>query len=216
MSGGRLERWSPVAGIAFVALFLLSTAVLANGIPGADDSDETIVSYYADSGNQFQAEVAYFSLTLGAVLFLWFAGTLSASVRRLERDYGWLSRITVASGTAFAAVLIVGSALAAMVPDVSNDSENFGIDPDTVRLLTDASYTLVFETALPLAAPLVFAVSLPSCRRARSPAGSAGRGSLLRFPAWWVSSASRWVSSCSGRSSSACTSFGASRSRPLP
>jgi hypothetical protein len=51
-----------------------------------------------------------------------------------------------------------------MVPDVSNGSDTFRIDPDTVRLLTDASYTLVFETALPLAAPLVLCASLAFLR----------------------------------------------------
>lgn len=42
-----------------------------------------------------------------------------------------------------------------MVPDVANDSSLFRIDPNTTRLLTDVSYTLIFETALPLVAPVV-------------------------------------------------------------
>jgi hypothetical protein len=34
--------------------------------------------YYEDSRNQVKAEIAYALLTLGAVLFLWFSGTLAA------------------------------------------------------------------------------------------------------------------------------------------
>jgi hypothetical protein len=75
-----------------------------------------------------------------------------------------LAWVTLPSGTAFVCVFVIGSALGAMVPDVANDSSLFRIDPNTTRLLTDVSYTLVFETALPLVAPVVFAASLAFLR----------------------------------------------------
>ena len=156
----RLDRWSPLTGIAFAALFVLVQLAFVSGTPGAEDSDDEITRYYSDSGNQVQAEVGYLLLTLAAVLFLWFAGTLAGRLQAVERRPSWLSRIVLASGAAFASVLIIGSALVAMVPDVSNDSSAFRLDPNTTRVLTDASYTLVYETALPLVAPLVLAASL--------------------------------------------------------
>jgi hypothetical protein len=47
-----------------------------------------------------------------------------------------------------------------MVADIGDDTGAFSVDPNTTRLLTDAYYTFVFETALPLAAPMVLAASL--------------------------------------------------------
>jgi hypothetical protein len=74
----RLSRWSPLSGIAFAVLFLLSTGALGAGTPGPEVTDDAIVRYYEDSRNQVKAEIAYALLTLGAVLFLWFSGTLAA------------------------------------------------------------------------------------------------------------------------------------------
>jgi hypothetical protein len=97
--------------------------------------------------------------------------------------------VTLPSGTAFACIFVIGSALGAMVPDVANNSSLFRIDPNTTRLLTDVSYTLVFETALPLVAPVVFAASLAFLRTG---------------PRWLGGLVSRWQSR-------ACSAFSACR-----
>ena len=49
---------------------------------------------------------------------------------------------------------------------------SLAVDTNTTRLLTDVSYTLVFETALPLVAPVVFAASLAFLQVRDSPTGS--------------------------------------------
>ena len=56
--------------------------------------------------------------------------------------------------------MVVGFLVQGMVIDIGDDTKAFTVDPDTTRLLTDATYTFIFETALPLAAPMVLAASV--------------------------------------------------------
>ena len=55
-------------------------------------------------------------------------------------------------------------------PDaVNNDPDQFSLDPDVARLLTNAAYTLMPELAVPLATPLVLASSLVFLRTGLMP-----------------------------------------------
>jgi hypothetical protein len=140
-------------------LFVVGS-VLYDQTPSIGESDEAIVAYYTSSDNQLTLQIAYLVLTLAAVLFLWYVGVLSARLRDAEGKSGWLSRIVLVSGAASVTVMIVGFLVGGMVADIGDDTDAFRVDPNTTRLLTDASYTFVFETALPLAAPMVLAASL--------------------------------------------------------
>ena len=197
MEQGRLERWSPVTGIAFAILFLIGGAFY-EGVPSIDASDEEIVSYYTNSGNQVTLQIASFVLTLAAVLFVWFVGVLAARLRSAEGGSGWLSRIVVVSGTASVAVMVGGFLVQGMVIDIGDDTDAFTVDPDTTRLLTHATYTFIFETALPLAAPMVIAASFVFLVRGSCRAGSDGQESPSGCCASSASSASRWACSCCG------------------
>lgn len=163
MSGTALERWSPLSGLVFVALFLAGSIVF-DSAPSIGASDAAIVDFYEDGGNQVKLQSAYLAVTLAAVFFVWFVGVLSAHVRRSEAEPAWLSRIVVVSGAASITVLVIGFLSGGMVIDIGDDTTAYTVDPDTVRLLTDAYYTFVFETALPLAAPMVLAVSVAALR----------------------------------------------------
>lgn len=156
---GRLARWSPLSGIVFAVLFLVGSSIYDRK-PSIDASDQEIVSFYADSGNQIELQVAYFALTLAAVFLVWFVGVLYANVRKAEGAESWLARVVPVSGAASVAVMLTGFIMGGMVADIGDDTDAFTVDPDTTRLLEDASYTFVFETALPLAAPMVLAASL--------------------------------------------------------
>jgi hypothetical protein len=95
-----------------------------------------------------------------AVLFVWFVGALAGRLRGADGRSGWLSRIVLVSGAASVGVMVVGVLVEGMVIDIGDDTTAVTVDPDTTRLLTDASYTFIFETALPLAAPMVVASSV--------------------------------------------------------
>ena len=178
MDSGRLARWSPLSGIAFVVLFVVGSA-LYDRVPDISASDAAIAAYYTDSGNQLTLQVAYLVLTLAAVLFVWFVGTLSALVRRAEDQDGVLSRVILVSGGAYVTLTLVGTILVEMTADIGDDTNAFHIDPNATRLFTDAYYTYVFETALPLVAPLVFAASLAFLRTTSSPRWLAWAGVVV-------------------------------------
>jgi hypothetical protein len=71
-----------------------------------------------------------------------------------------LARIVVGSGTASSLLMLAGFAANSMVAATAEHTSRFHVDPDTTRVITDFSYPLTFETALPLAAPLVLATTL--------------------------------------------------------
>ena len=164
MGQGQLARWSPISGIVFVVLYVIAGVIYMDApAPGA--TDDAILSYYADSGNQRRFAIAFLLTTVAAPFFLWFLGSLAARLRHAEGEPGWLSRIALVSGAAFVAVALVGTALPQFVPDaVENDPDQFSLDPDVARLLTNAAYTLNPELAVPLSAPLVLAASLVCLR----------------------------------------------------
>jgi hypothetical protein len=183
----KLARWSPLSGIAFVVLYV-TAGVLFDDEPGPGASDHAILAYYRDDGNQLKLEVAFLLATFAGVFFIWFAGTLSARLRAAEAEGGWLSRIPLISGAAFAVLTVSAAALYQFVADAVDDNpDRFEVDPDTARLLTNGAYTLSPEAAFPLAAPLVLAASLVFLRTRLTPRwfGRAGfvvaLGCLLGF-----------------------------------
>jgi hypothetical protein len=169
LSSGRLARWSPISGIVFVALYVVSGAIFSNE-PGPGAGDATTLAYYADDGNQLKLEVAFLLASIAAPFFLWFTASLSARLRQAEGESGWLSRVVLVSGGAFAAVMLVGAAAYQFASDAVDDNpDRFQLDPNVARLLNNAAYTLSSEAAFPLAAPIVLAASLVFLRTALLP-----------------------------------------------
>jgi hypothetical protein len=156
-------RWDSLTGIAFAALFVVGTALYGSA-PGTGESDAEIRSFYADHGNQLKLQIAYLILTAAAVTFVWFLGVLYRRLRLTEGEAGWLSAIILVSGAAFVTLALVGFAAGDMAAATSDHTNRFELDPDIARLLYDVSYALTFETALPLAAPMVLAASLIAFR----------------------------------------------------
>jgi hypothetical protein len=162
-----------LAGIVFAVLFVVG-AGLFDSAPGTDDSDAKIRAFYSDHGNQVKLQVAYLVLTAAGIAFLWFVGALYERLRVAEGDSGRLSAVILVSGAAFAVLMLAGYAAGDMAAATSDHIDRFEADPSTVRLLSDVAYALAFETALPLVAPMVLAVSLIAFRS----------GVLPRWLAW--------------------------------
>jgi hypothetical protein len=168
MNEGRLARWSPISAIVFVVLFAVGIA-LDGDIPGAGSSDAKILAYYGDGGKQVKLQIAYYLVTLAAVFLVWFVGTLAARIRRLG---DWATRpayIVIGSGTAASLLFLAGFAANSLVASTANHTSRFHIDPDTARVISDFSYPLTFETALPFAAPFVIAATVALRRAGKLP-----------------------------------------------
>jgi hypothetical protein len=103
-AGGRLGA---LAGLAFAVLFLLGTAML--NIPhGA--SDQKLVAWWSESGNQLTAVVSMYSSILAGLCFLAFLVQLRSRLLTAEGGTGGLTTLVVASGAVFVAMLFVAAA----------------------------------------------------------------------------------------------------------
>jgi Domain of unknown function (DUF4386) len=154
------QLWAAVAGIAFVVLSIVSLAVAGDD---TGDTDQAILSYYADDTNRHQAIASLFVFLAGMLAFLFFLAGLWARLRRAEGEpRGW-SAAALASGAAFAALQTAAIATWASIPLTIEDSEEFVLDPNTERLVSTLGYALFF-TGLTLTAVLVAATSALALR----------------------------------------------------
>ena len=151
----RWERWAPATGILYVALFVIAFVITGDG-PG--DSDEEILSYYADSGNRATDIAAFFLIAAGVLLFLWFLVTLRSRLRSAEEEPKTLSVLAFAGGLTSAALLLAADALFAAVSGTVEFTDEFRVDPNTARLVGSVGY-LLFVGSTMAAAVLVAATS---------------------------------------------------------
>ena len=119
MSNGRLERFAPLAGIAFLVLIVAAVIFGGGDTPNADDSLRTIKSFYADSDDKVMLGDGIGSI---AVLFLvWFAASLRRAVYRIEGGDGRLATLILVGGAAAAMGAWVVFGIDFAVADVSDD-----------------------------------------------------------------------------------------------
>jgi hypothetical protein len=108
MSQSSTERWGPIAGIAFVVLFV--AGLLLNNLPDGDSSIVKLASYYNDNGNRAQLIISSYLLFLAGVFFLWFLSGLRVRLLEAEGAPGRLTSIAFGGGLVFVACLMVAAA----------------------------------------------------------------------------------------------------------
>jgi hypothetical protein len=125
MSDSRWERWGPLAGIAFVVLFVVGFSL--NNMPSADDSVGKITSFYNDSGDRAQLIISSYVLWLAALFFFWFVASLRARLLAVEGAPGRLTSITFGGGLVFIALLMAAAAcFASIAGDITFGGDDFG------------------------------------------------------------------------------------------
>ena len=103
-AGGKIGA---LAGVAFAFLFLMGTEML--NIPlGA--SDQKLVAWWSDSGNQFTSVISMYSFVLAGLCFLVFLVHLRSRLLAAEGGAGTLTTLVVASGVVFVAMLFAAVA----------------------------------------------------------------------------------------------------------
>lgn len=165
MGGIQWERWAPASGIVYVVLFVVAFIV---GPGDVGNSDEEILSYYADSGNRVSEIVAFFLVTVGLLFFIWFASTLRNRLRSVEPEPKSLSALTFGAGVASATLMMGAMSLFVAVAITAEDLDEFVVDPNTARVLENAGY-LFFTASTMVAAILVAATSVLAIRTAVLP-----------------------------------------------
>src|SRR5262249_62074125 len=69
-----IARWSPLAGIAFIVLWIIAFNV--SNSPDSGDSNTKILAYYASSGHRTRDVTVLFLALAGLLFFIWFLTAL--------------------------------------------------------------------------------------------------------------------------------------------
>lgn len=158
MSRSGWERWAGLAGIAYVALFLVAFAL---GIE-VGPSDREILDYYADSGHRTREVVAFFLIAAAALALMLFANGLRSLISRAEGNPAPLAALSWAGGITSAAMVLAGNALSRATAFAAME-DDFQLDPNTRRLFEVAGLLLLASGAI-AAILLVVAVSVAALR----------------------------------------------------
>lgn len=158
MSRSGWERWAGLAGIAYVALFLVAFAL---GIE-VGPSDREILDYYADSGHRTSEVVAFFLIAAAALALMLFANGLRSLISRSEGNPAPLAALSWAGGITSAAMVLAGNAVSRATAFAAME-DDFQLDPNTRRLFEVAGFLLLASGAI-AAILLVVAVSVAALR----------------------------------------------------
>lgn len=170
MTDTRWERWAAATGVAFVVLAVIGF-VFAPDLPKTGASSDEILSWFRDNDTAVARQAFFFGLAVMA--FLWFIGTLAASIRRAENDpAGRLPAITVVSGATAAALYLGGTAAILGAADAAGE-----LEAGTARALYELGTGAFLLTDF-VAATFVVAVSLAVIRTALLPAWIAYAGPI--------------------------------------
>jgi hypothetical protein len=159
MNGLRgVERWWPLAGIGSVVLFVAGLVVTWDSW----ETDEEILAYYAERGNQIREFVTFFLLAAAALLLLWFSSQLRDALARAEGRSSGAAATAHAGGIGAALLLIAGAAVWVSLAGASTE-ERFELDPNVARVVGNIGYGLV-ASAFTIAALLVAGTSVVALR----------------------------------------------------
>ncbi len=116
MDEAKFARGGLLAGVG-AAVLLVVSGLLAGGPPMITDSDGKIVNFLTDKADALK--IGSYLGGLGALLLLWFLGSLYGKLRTAEGGSGRLSRVGLTGGIIAIAVVLGALALqanAALVP----------------------------------------------------------------------------------------------------
>ncbi len=167
MSGVRWERWAPASGIVYAVLVVVGLFLLViEEIDG--DSDEEILSYFADGGNRAMQLAGSFLVAVGVLFFLVFVSTLRNRLRSVEPESESLSTLAFGAGITSAALMIGAGALLASTSLAAELMSRYVVDPNLARFAVGAGYLFV-TAAVMTNGVLVIATSVLALRTAVLP-----------------------------------------------
>lgn len=161
MLQNRWQRWAPLSGILYAVIYVIGVVLLVfDGID--EDSDDEIVSFFADTGNRTGHLIGFLLLAVGVVFFLLFVSTLASRLREVEAEPRILSALAFGAGAASAALLLGAGAVLSAPATAADDLSAFVVDPNSVRLTLFVGYLLLaggaFTASVLMAATSVLAL----------------------------------------------------------
>jgi hypothetical protein len=119
------NRLGALSGIAFAIMFVVAVILMGPMIPGGEDANQDITSYYAEADRFQQALVPLYGFPLAGLLYLAFLASLWTRTRRAEDERGALSTIVFGSTIVFVtALFMVGATVAAIAASVELGGES--------------------------------------------------------------------------------------------
>lgn len=153
-TGGRIGA---IAGIAFALLFFFGITMLS--IPESA-TDQELIAWWSDDGNQLSAVVSMYLFVLAGLSFLVFLVGLRSRLLAAEGENGGLSALVAASGVVFVSMLFVAAAsrgvIGFAIKSPANDESLPGAD--TLRYLPQIGYAITGTGGL-LAAAITMATT---------------------------------------------------------
>jgi hypothetical protein len=131
-------RWWPLAGIAFVGLFIGSFAV-TDGTPDTNADNSEIAAYFTSNSHQSSVIIGTLMILGAVLLFVWFLAMLREQLARSERGGPWTS-LVYGSGCVAAALWIAADMAFASAAFAADDTSKFELDPNTYRILESMGY----------------------------------------------------------------------------
>ena len=151
-------RIGSLAGLGFAIFFFVGVAMLETP-RGA--SDQELVTWWSDSGNQTTAIVSMYLFVLAGLCFLVFLVILRSHLLAAEGGTGDLTALVVVAGVVFVSMLCVAAAARGVigfaVKSPVNDESLPG--PDTLRYLPQIGYAITGTGGLLAAALSIAATS---------------------------------------------------------
>lgn len=165
MTDTRWDRWAAASGVVFVVL-ALAAFLFAYDLPTAGDSNEQILSYFRENDTAVTWQAFLFGLA--AIAFVWFFGTIAASIRKAEADpAGRLPAIVVIAAATTAGLYLVGIGVTTTLAKTAETIE--AGTAGAIYELSSTAFTLTDFTA----ATITFAIAVAIVRTGLLPASSA-------------------------------------------
>jgi hypothetical protein len=166
------ERWSPVAGLVYVLLFLIAIVTT----PDTGETNREILEHYADDGNRGNDMILTFLFAAAALAFVWFVSDLRSRLGAAAPGSA-LPILALGAGIASAGLLAVAAATFGSI-SFTYEEGDFQLDPNTARLVGAIGYG-VFVGSMLMAGLVVLATSLVALRTRLLPAWLAWLGILV-------------------------------------
>jgi hypothetical protein len=141
MSKSGWERWGPIAGIAFVVLFVVGVSLI--NTPESDEPLAKFKEFYDDAGNRAQVIISAYLLILSGIFFLWFLASLRVRLLSAEHPPGRLTSIAFAGGIVFVSMLIAAASVGAFIAGEISFGDVENINPELMRVIPDLQYPLL-------------------------------------------------------------------------
>lgn len=157
-----LDRWAGLAGMFYVALFVIGSVVSYSGQPDSGDPPAKLIAYYGDSGNRDQISIGWLLVIIGIFFFVWFVGALRESLRSLDGD-GLFAGVATVGGAAYAACTLAAFSIEAAIKTMSDDTYQKQVFPELIHAAGDTAYVLHSAGGAAIGAMMV-AASLAALR----------------------------------------------------